>query len=134
VSFRCVHLSTFIPLVASWDLVGGEHAAMAPAAPASGGEAPAAAAVVAGDANAHGTTDDLVVYVNGVRRALPPARAEATLLQYLRGAVAAPPGATSRARVRPVLPVLLRVTRRVRLTPKRRVTRAACARVAQSWG
>lgn len=34
--------------------------------------------------------DELLVYVNGVRRTLPPGRAEVTLLQYLRGAVAWP--------------------------------------------
>jgi hypothetical protein len=62
---------------------------MAPAAPAAGGEAPAAASA----AIARAESDDLLVYVNGVRRALPPARAEATLLQYLRGALAAPGGA-----------------------------------------
>jgi hypothetical protein len=34
--------------------------------------------------------DELLVFINGVRRTLPPGRAEVTLLQYLRGAVAWP--------------------------------------------
>jgi hypothetical protein len=32
------------------------------------------------------TGEDTVAYINGVRKVLPPASAEKTLLQYLRGA------------------------------------------------
>jgi hypothetical protein len=44
-----------------------------------------------------GPPPELVTYVNGVRRSLPPARGEATVLQYLRGAPLAPPGASAAA-------------------------------------
>ena len=49
--------------------------------------APGADAGSAGGAGASvAAPADLVVFVNGVRRTLPPGRAEVTLLQYLRGA------------------------------------------------
>ena len=49
--------------------------------------APGADAGSAGGAGASVAAPvDLVGYVNGVRRTLPPGRAEVTLLQYLRGA------------------------------------------------
>ena len=54
---------------------------MAPDAAGNGGSAGADAAA----------RDELLVYVNGVRRTLPPGRAEVTLLQWLRGARAPQP-------------------------------------------
>ena len=52
-------------------------ARMAPSADAAGN---------GGGAGPGAARDELLVYVNGVRRTLPPGRAEVTLLQYLRGA------------------------------------------------
>ena len=65
---------------------------MAPSAEAAGN---------GGGAGPGAARDELLVYVNGVRRTLPPGRAEVTLLQYLRGAWhARAPGHAMRARRR----------------------------------
>jgi hypothetical protein len=83
---------------------------MAPSADAGGASGVAAGASAA---------PDLLVFVNGVRHRLPPGRAEATLLQYLRGA--------SRSALRPPplpLPAAMTLVSDMRRLPPRHAPHA----------